>query len=183
MINIKTFKNLNLEEKDDARSLIKEIFYLSSSIKTFDSEDRKQSFFMKWCGNYLEKYPEFFYLAFSEDQQLLGYLCGSINSRECLEVLNVPGMSLFSDCFDEFPAHLHINFHPDARGKGLGTILVNHFIKDCKKLNIGGLHLITSPDAKNVSFYKRLNFIKEIVRFQNEKELLFMGQRLNDSVL
>jgi hypothetical protein len=37
---------------------------------------------------------------------------------------------------------------------------------------------VTSPEAANVSFYKRLGFDQEVIRTFNERALLFMGKNL-----
>ena len=51
MIDITVFENSDLEA-------IKEIFFLSSSIQSFSSEDRKEAFFKRWCGDYITFYPD-----------------------------------------------------------------------------------------------------------------------------
>lgn len=156
---------------------VEDIFFLSTSIKSFSSEEKRLSFFKKWCGDYLDFYPSEFFLAL-EGQKVLGYLSGCDNSEESLSRLNVPGHALFKDLFLRFPAHLHINFHPDARGKGLGSKLVLNYMKVLKEQSVKGLHLITSPDAQNVSFYDRLGFDQTETRELNGMALYFMGAKL-----
>ena len=164
--------------KENFIAQITAIFYMSSSIKEFSSEERRAAFFKRWCGDYLSLYPNDFYLMF-EGEKVLGYLCLCIDSTKALKELEVPGFDLFSDQFITYPAHLHINFHPDCRGRGLGSQLVLHCIAELKKSHICGLHLVTSPDAQNVSFYQRLGFNYQLIRPFNQHDLLFMGMVLD----
>ncbi len=173
-----SFAKLDSVKREKVLSEIKYIFYISSSVQQFNSEDHKQTFFEKWCGDYLIHYADEFFLFFDQSDKLMGYISGCKNSTEALGNLRVPGFKLFSDLFISFPAHLHINFHPDSRGMGLGSILVDFYIEYLKSQNVTGLHLVTSPDAKNVSFYDRLGFNQKYVRESNGHPLLFMGKYL-----
>lgn len=176
MITIITLTDVTLADREKIIDQVKTIFFLSTSIKEFSSEERKAAFFKRWCGDFLTLFPERFYLMLEEDK-LLGYLSGCLDSQQAMGQLEVPGYSVFADQFQEYPAHLHINFHPDCRGRGLGSLLVNRYVEDLKKLNIRGVHLVTSPGAKNVSFYRKLGFTYEVERLFNESPLLFLGKK------
>lgn len=173
-----SFNQVNDLDKEKVLHEIKYIFYISSSVQNFSSDDHRNLFFEKWCGDYLNNYSEEFFLYINQENKLMGYLSGCKNSTEALGKMRVPGFNIFSDLFTQFPAHLHINFHPEARGIGLGSRLVNHYIEYLSNEKISGLHLVTSPDAKNVSFYERLGFNTKIVRDSNGHPLLFMGKYL-----
>lgn len=178
MIEIFTFDKIQeISKKEEIVSQIKEIFYQSSSLKEFSSEERKIAFFKRWCGDYLSFYPEHFQIMY-EDNKVLGYLSGCLDSTRALNRVEVPGFSVFSDLFNSYPAHFHINFHPDCRGRGLGGNLVEKF---CNEVfithNLAGVHLVTSPEAPNVNFYKRLGFNFTEVRAFNQMSLLFMGKK------
>lgn len=175
MVEIKKLNSLKGDELTDALLQIREIFFLSTSIKEFSSLDRKEAFFKRWCGDFIALFPEHFYLMM-EGGKLLGYLSGCLDSAAAKGQLEVPGYLVFEDLFGEFPAHLHINFHPDCRGRGLGSLLVNEFCKDLSRLKITGVHLVTSPGSQNVSFYSRLGFKREVSREFNSMSLLFMGK-------
>jgi ribosomal protein S18 acetylase RimI-like enzyme len=158
---------------------IEEIFFLSTSIKTFASEEKKLAFFKRWCGDYIAYYPEqFFILRNLNTKKILGYLSGCNDSKASLLKLEVPGHKIFEDLFGLYPAHLHINFHPDCRGQGLGSLLVDYYINVLVKNKISGVHLITSPDAHNISFYRRLKFADEFCQESGKMQLLFMGRKL-----
>ena len=165
-------------EYEEILSQIKYIFYVSSSIKEFSSPERKIGFFKRWCGDYISNYAEHF-LVMRENAKVLGYMSICEDSSIALGVLEIPAYDLFSDLFSTYPAHLHINFHPDCRGKGLGSKLVEHCCNNLRNNGVRGIHLVTSPDADNVSFYQRLGFTHEVKRESPSKSLLlFMGKLL-----
>lgn len=177
---IETFKINTIKDKaeyEDITLQIKSIFYAASSLKEFSSPERKEAFFKRWCGDYLSFYPEEFSVM-REGEKVLGYLSGCLDSKKSLSNLEVPGLGLFSDLFETYPAHFHINFHSDSRGKGLGGQLVKVYFKALKEHGVLGVHLVTSPGAANIIFYRRLGFQHEIIRDFNHMPLLFMGQIL-----
>lgn len=177
MIEILALKDLDTDSKEVILNKVEEIFFLSSSLKTFSSIERRQAFYKRWCGDYQNLYPEEFFIVM-EEGKILGYLSGCSDSTRAMNEVSVPGYAIFQDLFLAFPAHLHINFHPDARGKGLGSILINHYMSWLKINNVMGVHLVTSPNAQNVSFYLRLGFTKTETRSFNEMPLYFMGRIL-----
>ena len=99
-----TLPQLNPAEKESVIGQLKEIFYMSSDKKTFQSDEEKENFFKKWCGDYLEFFPQFVFLALRKDE-LLGYLTGTDNTLSAMSVLKVPGLKVFEDLYQEFPAH------------------------------------------------------------------------------
>lgn len=168
----------NPKERENIIEQIKFIFYTSSSLQEFSSEERKTAFFKRWCGDYITLFPEQFYIA-RENLSVLGYLSGCLDSNQAMAQLEVPGFAVFSDLFDSYPAHFHINFHPDSRGRGLGSGLVTNYCDDLKRQQIAGVHLVTSPGAANISFYQRLKFNHEVQREFKQMVLLFMGRILD----
>lgn len=174
MIKVVTLDSIGADEKEEILKKVEEIFFLSSSIKVFSSEERRAAFYKRWCKDYQILYPEEFFIAM-ENGEAVGYLSGCSDSLGAMEAISIPGYLIFQDLFSSFPAHLHINFHPNARGKGLGSLLVNHYVNYLKSNNVIGVHLVTSPDAKNVSFYQRLGFTRTEKRDFNGITLYFMG--------
>ncbi|MGZ3789969.1 MAG: GNAT family N-acetyltransferase [Bacteriovorax sp.] len=177
MIKIGKLNELDSKELKEAERAIRDIFFLSSSLKEFSSPERKEAFFKRWCGDYFSLYPEQFYFMREEDK-FLGYLSSCRDSKKAIGILEVPGYLVFADLFDEYACHFHINFHPDCRGRGLGSELVERMCDDLKKEKIAGVHLVTTPDAANVRFYQRLGFHFEVKREFNQMTLLFMGRIL-----
>ncbi|MBK25636.1 MAG: hypothetical protein CME70_16685 [Halobacteriovorax sp.] len=151
---------------------IKEIFFEASSIKEFENQNKKEEFFYRWCGQYLEKYPSHFLLAF-ENEELLGYSCSHPDSHLALEEFSIPGQELFKSLFDEYPLHLHINCHLKSRGKGVGKKL----ILSQARLNKKGIHIITEKSADNYGFYRALGFDREEEAELKGHTLLFMGRK------
>lgn len=153
-----------------------DIFFESSGIKRFKSDQHKKEFLYKYLGYYFMNYPEYFFVML-KGNKVQGYICGVLDSSLCKELYDiVPHYSIFSDLYDEFPAHLHINTHHLSRGKGVGKELINFF---CRKILASqGVHIITSPNARNVNFYEKNDFKKIATRQHSEHELLFMGRHL-----
>lgn len=174
MFEIKKLSDLNPLQTQLVLEQVENIFFESSSLKTFSSPERKAAFYKRWCGDYQTLYPQEFFIALEKDK-VLGYLSGCSDSLKAADIIEVPGYKVFQDLFNRFPAHLHINFHPDARGRGLGSALVNHYKKILSNNNIVGLHLVTSPGVQNVAFYERLDFSFNETREFNGMNLYFMG--------
>src|SRR3989338_3524103 len=105
---------------------IKEIFFLTTAITNFESEDEKEEFFQKYLGTYLKGYPGFFL----KDLEVLGYIVGDTQSDAWTKVH--PYLSIFSDLFSKYPAHLHINLHTKAQGMGGGSQLLKAFEEELK---------------------------------------------------
>lgn len=153
-------------------SQVVDIFYESSPRKNFESIEEKKLFQHKYLDYYKISYPEYFYIALNSEK-VLGYICGSPDSRRDEELKQVVShYKIFKEEYDIFPAHLHINLSSASRGLGIGSKLVKHFEKNIDN----SVHLITSPDAKNRSFYKKNGYSTEIIKVFNGFELLLMGK-------
>lgn len=152
---------------------LKEIFYLSSSRQTFADAAERDAFFQRWAGYYVSREPQNCFLALDSKKELLGYITGCADSKAAAPHIPLRSYSVFADLFDKYPAHLHINCHPRARSQGVGSALIRHLIG-----NFGGagIHLITSPGAANIPFYRRNGFTFEVEREWEGKKLLFMGR-------
>lgn len=153
---------------------------MTTSKKEFVSESARQKFFDTWCGDYLHFWPEWFFLA-KDGAKTVAYLAVAPNSLEAKKVLSIPSLSLFDDQFKHFPAHLHINAHPLAQGGGIGSTLLRNLEKELRAHLIGGVHLITSPNARNVSFYEKNGFDFRVERAYLGTPLLFLGKKLASS--
>lgn len=63
-----------------------------------------------------------------------------------------------------FPAHLHIDLHPRAQGKGGGRALIEAFTAALRARSVQGVHLTASADNRGaLAFYPRVGF-SEIAR-------------------
>ncbi len=160
-MEIKLFADLPIE----CEKQVKEIFFESSVKKQFKNQIEKDEFYYKYLGYYQDKYPSLFYCAVNGDK-VLGYICGVTNTKNELELIKLNShLRSFEKMYDDFPAHLHINMHFEARGLGLGSKLLTKFISALQSSEVSGLHILTSPNAKNVDFYKKmvLTFIKNSI--------------------
>lgn len=177
MLKIYKLSDLNIVQKTAVLFQVENIFFESSSLKSFSSPERKAAFYKRWCGDYQTYYADEFFIAM-KDEKVLGYLSGCSDSNKAARIIEVPGFLVFQDLFNQYPAHLHINFHPEARGLGLGTRLVEHYKSFLREKAVIGLHLVTSPGVQNVGFYERLNFNFNETREFNQIALYFMGHIL-----
>lgn len=164
----------------DEIKAVTEIFFASSSRQTFASPAEKDQFFAKWTAYYLESCQKSSFVALDEGGKVLGYLMGCESSEKASGYYREvnPSYALFEDQFKRFPAHLHINCAPDARGLGCGSLLIAHFIKQLRSDGVQGVHIVTSPDADNRHFYGKNGFNFELIRAWKERPLLFMGRDL-----
>lgn len=155
---------------------LRAIFFESSNRKTFADQKARDDFFETWVGYYLRHCSDQTLLAV-EGSLVLGYLTGCFDTNAALSELESkqPFLREFIDLFAKFPAHLHINCAEHARGKGVGSALIQKFKSECMEQRLAGVHIITSPNSRNVSFYKKNGFIDTTEKTRNSTVHLFMG--------
>jgi ribosomal protein S18 acetylase RimI-like enzyme len=158
---------------------VREIFFESSTRKEFQSDEEKEAFFYKYVGYYLEHYPDFCFVA--RDKEVLGYIVGATDSSQKKLHELQPHLEVFNKHFSFYPAHLHINCHVRSRGQGVGAKLVQHLVTKLIQDGVAGVHIITSVDARNQSFYEREGFTFRTEGYFNGSVLLFMGKKLSDN--
>ena len=159
---------------------LKAIFFFSSSRQEFSTKDQRDAFFQQWTHYYLNEEPDQIWLLINRNGRLSGYLTGCKDSAQALPQLLKYNSSIdaFSDQFKDFPAHLHINIHPDSRGLGAGSHLLKHYLLVCQQSGISGAHVVTSPESRNVEFYLRNNFSHQLEKTWNNYPMLFLGCRI-----
>lgn len=156
---------------------VTEIFFESSTKKTFKDEDDKKNFFQKYLGFYLKNYPELA-LVFLKDSRVMGYVVASpVSEGTEIDALQ-PHLRVFQEHFKTYPSHLHINAHHEARGMGVGSELMREIEKRLKLQNISGLHIMTGVDSANQNFYKRLGFDFSVTLPFQGNPILLMGKKL-----
>ncbi len=155
---------------------LREIFFESSTRKDFADEADKDHFFFKYVGVYLKHFPEYLWVA--REGRILGYMIGAPVTDETELHRVQPHLQIFQKHFTDYPAHLHVNFHPDARGMGLGSKLFSQLEKQFQEAGIRGVHIMTGPDSRNKIFYQRLGFDFEVVLDFRGSPILLMGKRL-----
>lgn len=169
----------NLDERKALLAGVQRIL-VDCSTKSFASDGEKDAFYQKWVKVYEDHFPDLFWLEIENDKDVTGYLTVCPESQQALPLIQplIRYYDLFSDHFSEFPAHLHINVAPGNQGKGIGRRLIEAAVDELVNRHIKGLHLITSPTANNVLFYRTLDFRFELERKYSEIPLLFMGRTL-----
>ncbi|MCB0377462.1 MAG: GNAT family N-acetyltransferase [Bdellovibrionales bacterium] len=163
----------------DREKNVRDIFFLTTKKKTFLSIEAKNSFYERWMSFYLKGIDSGVLLAINEVDQVCGYLSYCIDSKRAKFYFShwLSYYDLFEDLYAQYPAHLHINAHPDFQGQGVGKTLVHSLIQRLQEAGGCGLHLVTDPDANNVQFYKKMGFLETFCRQINGQDYLFMGQR------
>ncbi|MFQ5958148.1 MAG: GNAT family N-acetyltransferase [Alphaproteobacteria bacterium] len=173
---------VTLASRADATALwaqIEEIFFLSSPAQRFASEVEKQAFLERWTGYYRESERERIYLSLDATGRVAGYLTGCGDSTAARRLYrDIESYHLFEHLFDAYPAHFHVNCHPNFRRRGVGTALVEAFVAACVKDGVAGVHIVTGTGADNVAFYRECGLEFAVARRWRGKELLFMGRRL-----
>ncbi len=159
---------------------IEAIFFASAARRDFADGDARRAFRAAWLDPYRAHWPDLLWIAREADGAIAGYLAGCLDSRaaQALLAARQPDYPLFADQFDRYPAHFHVNCRPDRRGRGIGAALVAAFAAQCRERGAPGLHLVTAAGARNVAFYRRQGFDREIARPAGGRPLLFLGRRL-----
>lgn len=176
---IQKASDIDLHHNDSLMTSLRSIFFETSNRKTFNDDEARERFFQKWCGQYLELFPHYFYVAL-QGMDLVAYLCGCPDTLAHFDELSIPGTEIFKDLYVNFPAHLHINATEKVRGQGIGAELITKFCVDLKALSVKGVHIITSSEARNVHFYKKMDFVETKERPYKGTPLFFMGRMLED---
>ncbi len=160
---------------------MREIFFLSSSVQSFESTEKKERFFNRWLGFYLKHYGETTWCALSEEEggMVLAYLTVCPNTVEFNDTFKLASLELFTGCYQQYPAHLHMNTHPSARGQGLGAQLVSKAAQELKQMGLSGWHLITGKGERNVTFYERCGFGAIASKDFSGASYLLMGMDLS----
>ncbi len=154
-----------------------QIFFESSSKKTFSGEEERLRFLQRYFGVYAEQDPDWFLIARGATNQVLGYLAGAPETRNEHFILN-PYLEEFRQVMGHYPAHLHINFSPEARGLGLGSLLLVEFERRLKSHSIPGVHLVTGATERNVGFYNKNGYLEASRIRVGSTELVLLGKRL-----
>lgn len=134
---------------------VDQIFYETSVISNFSDEKERLSFKFKYLDFYLEKYPEYCF-AFLDSDKVLGYIVAATKTDQ--QLIHFDYYHSFENCLRNYPAHLHINCSPSYQGKGVGRKLWAHLREKLVRDKVKGLHIITTPDSRNIDFYTKNDF-------------------------
>jgi len=157
------------------------LFFAASNTQDFTSADEKAAFRETWLGRYITHYPNEFFLALSDRGELLGYLAGCLdNPAQTPLFSNIEYFKLFVEPSEKYPAQLHINTAPNARGTGIGRALIDTYTTQCVKSGVAGCHVVTRVGAENIGFYRACGFV-EVARErwdERDRTLVFLGKQL-----
>lgn len=159
---------------------MKEIFFLSAAELNRNADEiTRERFWQRWTSYYIRNCADEVIFAI-ENRRAIGYLTGCHDSRAASATLcsSIKSYPLFEDHFDSYPAHLHMNVHPSARGKGIGAALIENYARRLKVNDVRGVHIVTVPGQRNVEFYLRHGFRAIEERAFNGQALVFMARTL-----
>ncbi|WP_037070302.1 GNAT family N-acetyltransferase [Pseudonocardia acaciae] len=92
-----------------------------------------------------------------------------------VHLLNRPEWMSHPELADEYPAHLHIDLLPEARGNGYGRALIETFRAALRTAGVPGMHLTTGVSNSSAQrFYRRVGFVP--LPQEPPKGAIFMGQ-------
>ena len=177
MANIVRWAQADPAQRPD--DLLDAIFFEACGTKSFVSKEARVAFRERWLGRYLRTYPEWVYLAIGNHEVVEGYLLGCLDDPAQTPMFSDIGY--FQDLAAltaRFPAQLHVNLAPSARGQGVGSQLVSSFVSDAQKAFCPGVHVVSGRGLRNVGFYERNGFREEGQVTWNGRELVFLAQAL-----
>lgn len=169
-----------IQNKQERLTELENIFFLTAKAE-IETSEKKQSLFEKYAKPYIQNWPDDVHFACEiSSKKTIGYLIGCRDSLRAEPIFKplLKSYDVFLDQFKKYPAHLHMNIHPDYQGTGVGTFLIQEYLLELKKAKIKGVHIITSPHEGNSDFYKKNKFIFKLEREFNSHKLLFMGNSL-----
>ena len=167
------------EHSETVLSQLETIFYSSSARQEFNSDAERDHFRLKYFDWYRIHHADLVFVASNAHGEVLGYVCGTPNTNAAPELFELhPWLVQLTPHFESFQAHLHINLSETARGLGIGSSLTRVFENSMKSRGICGIHIVTSPNARNVGFYRKNSYNFEAVIQWKSAQLLFMGKQL-----
>lgn len=155
------------------KTQVEEIFWETSGRTEFASAEERRLFQHQYLDDYLSQVV---WVAV-EGTSVLGYILAQLDTL-ATESSWAAHLHLFRDHYQQYPAHLHINCHSAAQGKGLGGKLLVALEQELSSQGVKGLHLITSATARNVGFYKKYGYLEISRQPWKATELLLLGKIL-----
>ena len=177
-LSIVGYATLTGQRRAAADRTIDRIFFAASSVQSFRDAAHRAAFRWLWLGRYLAEEPAHAFVAFIGATPC-GYLVGSLADPAPRAAFRE--LSYFADFAAEtarFPAHLHINIDDEARGRGIGARLVEHFAAHASAHASPGVHVVTGAGMRNVGFYARLGFDEVARAPRNGGTVVMLGRAL-----
>lgn len=170
---------IDLADADAVLPGIDAIFFQSSNTQSFADAAAKEQFRERWLGRYLMHDRRWAYVALAADGTAAGYLIASLDDPALTpRFADIAYFADFKHLTARFPAHLHINLAPHARGQGIGSALIARFASDAEDAGAPGVHVVTSRGARNAGFYAQNGFTERGATGQGPREIVFLGREL-----
>lgn len=152
--------SVTLAEAAEHWPAIERIFFLTAGGLAADATAAaRRAHLARWTGYYRDEAPADTHIRITDDGTVVGYLMGCSDSRAAGRLYrDIPYYAAFENLFDTFPAHFHVNCHPDHQGRGHGTALVVAFVDAMRRGGTAGIHVVTSAEAGNAGFYRACGF-------------------------
>jgi GNAT superfamily N-acetyltransferase len=171
---------LSAEPRPDAHlAALDAIFFEASATRSFPDEAARAAFRERWLGRYLAAFPQLAFIAVSPSGRCVGYVVGALDDPA--RDPRFSDIGYFRDLAEwtaRYPAHLHINLAPEARGLGVGTRLVAAFAAAARARGAPGLHVVTAEGSRNRSFYARAGFALAATRQWNGHAIVLLAKPL-----
>jgi ribosomal protein S18 acetylase RimI-like enzyme len=175
-------------DRETVRDISYRTGFMGESVESFWRH--KESWADLWTSYYTDREPQSLYVA-TIDDSVVGYLAGCMDTaaapstdemmRDVIRkhwLIFRPGTAGFlyrglldsvrdreratGDFIDpRWPAHLHIDLLPAARGTGLGAALMERWLDQLKEADSPGCHLGTLVEnTRALSFFEKMGFRK-----------------------
>ncbi len=136
---------------EDVRKICFETGYMGEPI-AWQFDDR-EVFCQLFCDPHALGHPDTAWVVDRGDRAI-GYLLGNPDTRP--EHRDPAGLGFDVDAF---PADLHINLLPEARGHGLGRELMTTWFERLSQLGVPGVHLGTwGENVGAIAFFESMGF-------------------------
>ena len=168
-----------LKDAARARAAVDDIFFFTSRTQSFSGDAARAAFHERWLSRYLEHWPDLCFVAENGAGDITGYLAGCPDNPVLSpDFADHHYYTLFEAECRLYPAHLHINVHPDNRGEGTGQALIERFAAACRLRACGGLHAVTAEGDRNNRFFENCGLTIRARGDWNGMGLVFCGRSL-----
>jgi GNAT superfamily N-acetyltransferase len=159
------------------------IFFEASATRSFPSEIARAMFHERWLGRYLAHNPDDALVATDADGRVVGYLVGARDDpARSPRYADIPYFADLADLTALYPAHLHINLAPQARGHGIGARLVDEFVRRLISDGTPGFHVVTGAQSRNRTFYARMGLLPLRELVSGGTPIVMLGRRLDTAL-
>jgi GNAT superfamily N-acetyltransferase len=168
----------DLDDTERVHSQIEAIFATSAATQSFASDAERAAYGEFWLGRYIRHCPESFFIAQDANDDVIGYLAGSLISNRA--PLTGPDYydSFAAALTDAYPAHIHVNVRGDCRGQSIGSALVGAFRAYCADHRCPGFHAVTAADGAAAGFFGKCGLSPRATIQWRGRHIVFMGEAL-----